>query len=210
MGLRAGDVLRGSVLYDLDRHAEIPLQAVHERRERTVALAAHRAVLTVDEQLHKVALTPAPVDQKMFGEETCHDHANTIVHKSCCIEFPNPCIDNRITSSSFTPGLKFTFVVSPFDLIVLRFECVVHLWKMPEDHHKKLPPDEFVEPGLIPHRCRRRELTHADGTKSQMHAHPAGAMDGRKIAGLVVSPDDRFIRLDRSNLIRYVLKTDFL
>src|SRR5664280_2601836 len=94
-------------------------------------------------QFHrKIFLTPAPVSEQMFTQETRCYHSYPVVHISCFIKLSYTGIYQRITCHSITPSFKFYFVIHPFDVIIFCSEiCCDDMREIEKDLHKKFPPD---------------------------------------------------------------------
>ena len=86
-------------------HARRPLPATHVR-----------GAVAVDQLLHEILLTLAPVDQQILGQERRHDHARAIVHPACSVQHPHRRIDHRITGASFAPRAESVFVFQPLEI----------------------------------------------------------------------------------------------
>ena len=79
---------------------------------------------------------------------------------------------------------------------------------MPEDHHEKLAPDEFVEP-LVIEFCRDGgEFADADGTKAEMDTQACGTVEVWQVAGVIVVLDDFFVGGEWRNVYICFLKTN--
>jgi len=72
----------------------------------------------IEQLLGEVGLSPSPVDQQVFGQETGCDHAHPVVHVTGLVQFAHAGIHQGITRFAFTPAPELFFVVFPFDVIV--------------------------------------------------------------------------------------------
>ena len=67
-------------------------------------------------------LADAPILTKIFDQETCRNHANSIVHQTSFVQLAHAGINNWKSSFSFTPFLKFLLIVAPSNFVETHFE----------------------------------------------------------------------------------------
>src|SRR5690606_15095013 len=99
------------------------------------------------ELIGKISLSPPPVDQQVLNQKTGNDHSDPVMHPSGLVQLPHSRIHNGKACFAPAPAFKLPFVVSPGDQIIFWLKTLVHHpWKVEQDHHKKLPPYQFIQP----------------------------------------------------------------
>ena len=148
--------------------------------------------------LGKIALAPAPIEPQVFGQKTGHHHAQAVVHVASLVDLRHGRIHQRIARAALAPRGKQFFgllVMVPFDVVVFGLERTRHHTRMVmQDLVIKIAPNQLRQPHLStgrahPHAFKRGgcQLANRHCAEAQMHAQVAGAFDGGKVAGFVVT-----------------------
>ena len=107
------------------KDAKVRLRIDPSRRREAPATIVGGKV-AVDEMLHEIPLTHAPVDQQVLGQERGDDHPASVVHVAHVVELAHGGVDNGEARLAVTPGLEELHVILPSDVCVLWLERLVH------------------------------------------------------------------------------------
>ncbi|GIW70371.1 MAG: hypothetical protein KatS3mg101_1118 [Patescibacteria group bacterium] len=145
----------------------------------------------VEQVACKPGLSPAPVDEQVFGEKAGGDHADAVVHVACLLQLAHAGVHQRVAGCAIAPALEIPFVISPLDAVVGGFEGMIdRVGEMPQDHAVEFTPDEFVEVGLVELEGSAGLFADADGAEAKVHAKAGSGVEAGEIPLFVILQDD--------------------
>ena len=149
---------------------------VRASRCRPLPAAVVCGQVTINQLLHEVTFTFAPVNQQIFHQETGGDHAQAVVHPAQRIHLTHRGIHNRVAGFTRFPGIEMRVVTLPFHITrpVDKRLMPTHRRISHQQMAVELTPDQLVQP--------RKRATVIQRIRMFMQ-HAMQTLTGRKHAG---------------------------